>query len=162
MATIIRPMAQGDIAKLTRVFAERWKWRSTHRQYQRYWQEHQKGQRVLLLALCDEQIAGYVNILWQAQDEALRAAKIPEINDLVVHTRFRRQGIALTLMQEAEQVVTVRQEPVVGLGCGVSSYYGAAQRLYAKLGYIPDGRGAQKTPWGLVIYMTKQLSASLR
>lgn len=154
----IRPMQQSDIETLTGIFAERWKVRSARKQFERYWQEHQAGQRVMLLALCDNQIAGYINVLWQAQDKALREANIPEINDLVVLARFRQQGVGVALMRQAEQTVADKGGPIVGLGCGVSPYYGAAQRLYARLGYIPDGRGAQKTPWGLVIYMTKQLS----
>jgi len=29
----------------------------------------------------------------------------------------------------------------IGLGVGLYRDYGSAQRLYAKLGYVPDGRG---------------------
>lgn len=158
MQAVIRRMEESDIEKLTQLFAERWKTRQTRRQYEQYWEEQQNKQRVMLLALWEGQIAGYVNVLWQAQGQSLREAGIPEINDLVVLNAFRKLGIGVALMQEAERVVKTQGLEVVGLGCGVSAYYGAAQRLYAKLGYIPDGRGAQKTPWGLVIYMTKKLT----
>jgi hypothetical protein len=31
--------------------------------------------------------------------------------------------------------------PVMGIGVGLYADYGAAQRLYVRLGYRPDGRG---------------------
>ncbi len=111
----------------------------------------------MLLARCDNEIAGYVNVLWQAQYVAFQEAGIAEINDLIVARKYRRRGIGATLMDEAEQQVAKRGQTVVGLGCGDSAYYDAARRIYAKRGYAPDGSGPQKTPWGMMIYMTKSL-----
>jgi hypothetical protein len=58
---------------------------------------------------------------------------------------------------------------IVALGVGLHSGYGAAQRIYVKRGYIPDGNGAwyqgkqhpQYAPCvlddDLIIYMSKRL-----
>ena len=43
-------------------------------------------------------------------------------------------------MDEAERRIAVRS-PAVGIGVGLYTDYGTAQRMYARRGYIPDGRG---------------------
>lgn len=40
--------------------------------------------------------------------------------------------------------------PVAGIGVGMTPDYGAAQILYVKRGYIPDGRGLTKDGLPLV------------
>ncbi len=155
---ILRPLAQSDIRQLIRVFATPLTWWNTRRQYQRYWQEQQSGERLMLLAMENGEIAGYVNILWKAQYPGFQKNDIPEINDLVVVDKYRCRGIGAALMEEAEQLVASRGYAIVGLGCGDTAYYQAARRLYAKRGYIPDGSGPQKTPWGMMTYSTKKLS----
>jgi GNAT superfamily N-acetyltransferase len=155
---ILRTLAQSDIRQLIRVFATPMTWWETRRQYQRYWQEQQAGQHVMLLAMEGSEIAGYVNVLWKAQYLGFEKNGIPEINDLVVVDKYRCRGIGAALMEEAEQLVASQGHTIVGLGCGNTAYYQAAQRLYTKRGYIPDGSGLQKTRWGLMNYQTKNLS----
>jgi len=43
-------------------------------------------------------------------------------------------------MEKAEQIVAQRSA-IVGIGVGMDADYGAAQRLYVRRGYVPDGRG---------------------
>ncbi len=47
------------------------------------------------------------------------------------------------MIRECERIVRHKGHPH---GFGLTPDYGAAQRLYPKLGYIPDGRGAVPTP----------------
>ena len=63
---------------------------------------------------------------------------IPEIQDLNVLPKFRRQGIATQLLDEAESRIAQRAD-IVGIGFSLYADYGAAQRLYFLRGYIPDG-----------------------
>jgi len=63
---------------------------------------------------------------------------IPEIQDVYVLPNYRKQGIASDLIQYCEAQVA---ENTVGISVPVSPNYGAAQRLYYKLGYMPDGNG---------------------
>jgi ribosomal protein S18 acetylase RimI-like enzyme len=81
---------------------------------------------------------------------------------------FRRRGIGGQLMDEAERRIAERS-PVAGIGVGLSADYGAAQILYIRRGYIPDGRGVSwrgaicqhgdqvSVDDGLVLYFTKVL-----
>jgi hypothetical protein len=43
-------------------------------------------------------------------------------------------------MNEAEHLISGRS-PIAGVGVGLHSDYGAAQRLYVLRGYVPDARG---------------------
>jgi hypothetical protein len=43
-------------------------------------------------------------------------------------------------MDSAETAIAERSR-VAGIGVGLDASYGAAQRLYARRGYVPDGRG---------------------
>ena len=84
--------------------------------------------------------AGYLTVEWRSEYPPFVAQGIPEINDLNVLPQFRRRGIATALIKEAEQCIGERSF-VVGIGVGMTPDYGAAQRLYAVLQYVPDGRG---------------------
>jgi GNAT superfamily N-acetyltransferase len=57
-----------------------------------------------------------------------------------VLANYRRRGIASRLLDRAE-TEAARYSGVVGIAVGLHPGYNAAQRLYAKRGYIPDGRG---------------------
>lgn len=52
----------------------------------------------------------------------------------------RKMGIGNALMEAAEKLA-LEQYGIVGIGVGLYESYGSAQRMYAKGGYIPDGRG---------------------
>lgn len=67
---------------------------------------------------------------------------IPEINDLNVFSAFRNKGIAGRIIDELEAAISETHD-TVGIGVGLFSDYGTAQRLYCKKGYIPDGHGLQ-------------------
>jgi Acetyltransferase (GNAT) domain len=61
--------------------------------------------------------------------------------DLNILRQFRRQGIASHLLDRVEAEVA-RHSGVVGIGVGFYPGYNAAQRLYVRRGYVPDGRMA--------------------
>ncbi len=141
-------------------------WNKPVSQYQRYFAEQEAGRRVVFVADADGRFAGYVTVIWEY--EPFRDAQIPEIQDFNVLPAHRRQGIGSRLMEEAERLVGTRT-PIVGIGVGLYADYGAAQRLYARRGYIPDGRGitydrrvvkpGEYVPVddSLVLYLTKRL-----
>ena len=109
-------------------------------QYEGYLTEQEEGQRLVLVAFLEGLFAGYLTVKWKSEYPPFAAQGIPEINDLNVLLRFRRRGIATALIKEAEQRIGERSS-VVGIGVGMTPDYGAAQRLYAVLQYVPDGRG---------------------
>ena len=96
------------------------------------------------------------------------ALGIPEIQDLNVLPRFRRKGIASAMLDQAEAAAAERSE-VVAIGVGLHPGYNAAQVLYVKRGYVPDGLGVtygvrfveegETLPFddSLVLHFTKEL-----
>ena len=64
----------------------------------------------------------------------------PEIVDFGVLEKFRRRGVGTRLMDAAEAVAG-KLAGLVYLAVGLHKFYGPAQRLYARRGYIPDGSG---------------------
>lgn len=105
-----------------------------------YLAEQNRGMRVVLVAYLDENFVGYVTIKWQSDYPPFAEKGIPEINDLNVLPPFQRRGIATALVDEAEKRIFERSS-VAGIGVGMYAGYGAAQRMYALRGYVPDGLG---------------------
>jgi GNAT superfamily N-acetyltransferase len=110
-------------------------------QLERYLAEQDAGLRVVLLGTLHDAPAGYLTLLWDAEYPPFRAAGVPEVQDLLVAAALRRRGVATALLDEAE-AIAARRAPGIGLSVGVYEAYGPAQRLYARRGYLPDGRGA--------------------
>lgn len=105
-----------------------------------YVQDEESGKRVVLVAEFGGEVAGYVTLLWTAEDPVFRAAGIPEISDLRVLPSFRGRGVGTALLDRVEAEAGERV-PRVGLNVGLHSGYGPAQRLYVRRGYLPDGSG---------------------
>jgi len=136
---VIRELAVADCEVISQAFAAQG-WVKPVEQYQRYLQECLAGTRVVLVAEAAGQFAGYVCILWETDYPAFSAQPIPEIADFNVLKRNQRQGIGSRLLDEAEARIAKRS-PAAGLGVGLTTDYGAAQIMYVKRGYVPDGRG---------------------
>lgn len=66
---------------------------------------------------------------------------LPELQDLRVLPGYRKQGVATSLIAYAEDMARAKDAPGIGISVGLTADYGAAQRLYAGLGYMPDGNG---------------------
>ena len=108
--------------------------------YRHYLAQQDEGRRLAWVAQRHGELAGYVTLLWTSAYGPFADRQVPEVADLNVLPRYRRQGIGNALLDQAESAASARS-PVVGLGVGLYSDYGAAQRIYARRGYVPDGRG---------------------
>lgn len=135
----IRSLRTQDVEPIAAAFAAIG-WNKPGSQYRRYLSEQERGRRAVLVAFVDNVFAGYLTVVWQSDYPPFRSENIPEIQDFNVLPRFRRKGIGTRLMDAAEQMVAQRS-PVIGVGVGMTTDYGAAQRLYVLRGYVPDGRG---------------------
>jgi GNAT superfamily N-acetyltransferase len=163
----LRLLAAEDIEPVVRAFQAQG-WHKPQEQYVRYLAESEQGARTVLLADYAGEFAGYVTVVWESGYAPFRQAQIPEIVDFNVLIKHRRCGIGRALMDEAERRIAARSA-VAGIGVGLTADYGAAQVLYCKRGYVPDGCGAfqrgQMIRYGeqivvdddLVIYLTKRL-----
>ena len=154
MNFLIRQMEASDVEGIATPFALLNKQRD---QYETFWKEHSEGKRVTFVALVGEEVVGYTNLLWQSDYPPFQESGIPEINNMHILDAFQRQGIGTALIREAERVALAHGKNEIGIGFGLTADYGTAQRLYPKLGYFPDGRGAFSTLWGDVLYLIKRL-----
>lgn len=115
-------------------------WNKPESQFERYLVEQQAGTRDVIVAEWGGTFAGYVTVVWGSSYPPFREAAIPEIVDLNVLRARQRRGVATALLDEAELRIGGRSA-VAGIGVGLTADYGPAQILYARRGYVPDGRG---------------------
>ncbi len=133
----VRPMNEHDPAIISAA-CQSVGWKKLEAQYSRYLKQQAAGTRTCLVAEVDGQFAGYVTINWKPAYIRFAEDHIPEIQDLNVLPAFRKRGIGTRLLDQAEGEVA-RTCSVVGIGVGLHPGYNAAQRLYVKRGYVPDG-----------------------
>ncbi|WP_251938160.1 GNAT family N-acetyltransferase [Streptococcus sp. Marseille-Q0941] len=163
---IIRKMIESDIQHLSQGFINQG-WPSREEILTQYFKEQESGERGILVAEIVGAVAGYITILPTAKQGPF-AGMAPELSDFNVFESFQNQGIGNLLIEEAENRVKLIFDKVT-LGVGLHSGYGAAQRLYIKRGYIPDGSGVwyRNQPLemnatiqnndDLVLYLSKEL-----
>lgn len=135
--------------------------------YEQYLQEQALNTRKVWLAFQEEHFVGYVTLNLESLYLPFREQNIPEIMDLNVLPEYRQHGVGFYLLDIAEIWAFDIGYETVGLGVGLHKDYGAAQRLYIKHGYIPDGLGVTynyvptayeesvKTDDDLVLWLTK-------
>lgn len=102
--------------------------------------EQEEGKCIAIMAERDGQAAGYIHVYPDSQWGPLGGQGMPEIVDFGVLEKFRRQGVGGKLMDAAE-AAAAGYGPLVYLAVGLHRFYGPAQILYIKRGYVPDGSG---------------------
>lgn len=164
----IRPMVPDDAERISDAECAQG-WRATPEKYRTRMRDRDAGKCIALVAELDGEPVGYINVYWSAEAGAFAGQNIPEIVDFGVLERCQRRGIGSALMDAAEALAATRCNRVC-LGVGLHAGYGAAQRMYALRGYIPDGSGVWYrdqvcAPYGncvngddLVLYLSKNLS----
>jgi GNAT superfamily N-acetyltransferase len=163
----IRALRSADASALSAAFTSIG-WSKPAEKFVRYAAEADTGSRTNWVAIVHGEMAGYVTLRWDPDYSGIAGLGIPEIQDLNVLPQFRRRGIASALLDRAE-AEAARRSPVVAIGVGLHPGYNAAQVLYAKRGYIPDGLGVtygdrfvkegESLPFdnSLVLHFTKEL-----
>lgn len=99
-----------------------------------------KGDCTALLALYENEIAGFVFLYYKCKWGGLRNQGIPSVVDLFVLQQFRKKCIGSKLMDVAECLASADNTKIY-LDVCLNREYGVAQRFYIKRGYIPDGKG---------------------
>lgn len=164
---VIRALRRSDVSIICR--EERLQgWNSKEAAYENRIRDASAGRCIALCAEYRGEVAGYVNLYFEADAGPFAGAGVPEIVDFGVLQKFRCRGIGSRLIETAERIASERAD-VVCLGVGLHSGYGSAQRMYVKRGYVPDGSGVwyQNRIWGqyepfcndddLVLYLSKRL-----
>jgi len=162
----IRQMIETDVDKIYQELSEH-EIRKPLAYVQSCWEENKTGERITLIAEYDGRFAGWLHLLDKSYYPFFVEQGIPEINNFDVVPPLRRLGIGNALMDAVEKIAFERYG-IVGIGVGLFSNYGNAQRIYAKRGYIPDGRGMMvhgqpaepgsfvEVGHDLALYMTKK------
>lgn len=111
--------------------------------YQRCLEKREEGSLDIVVAsVHDGAPAGFCLLNWQPQYPYFRACGIPEVQDLNVLRDYRKRGIGRAIITFCEALARQKGYEEMGIGVGLDSRFGAAQRLYVRMGYIPDGSGA--------------------
>lgn len=85
---------------------------------------------------------GYAQLIWSPEYAPFKRLDIPEIQDVSVVPSARRQGLGQALVAHCELAARAAGKTDIGIGVGIHAGFGAAQRLYVRMGYMPDGLGA--------------------
>ena len=164
---VLRALQKDDCVKISMEFKAQG-WNKPESQFSKYYQSQTEGKRDVILAEVHGAFAGYLTIKWKSDYLPFKDNEIPEIADFNVLKKFQRRGIGTKLMDEAEYRI-MQVSRYAGIGFGVYQDYGAAQILYVKRNYIPDGNGLVKNSkpihYGeeivvddsIIMYLTKKL-----
>jgi GNAT superfamily N-acetyltransferase len=159
-----------DIGLLAAAFATYDKNKS-NQLFEQYYLEQKNGDLICLVANVDNNDVGYLTICWKSPYESFNRRAIPEIKDLNVLPHYRGKGYGARLMAHAEEIISEKSD-FAGIGVGLYSDCGTAQRMYVRRGYIPDGLGLMhkylkvepgskvKVDDDLTIMLTKRLNTS--
>lgn len=119
-------------------------WNKKKSLYVKYFNQQIAGKRVLLVAFVNKSFAGYGNLVWRPYYLPFKKKGIPEIQDLNVLHKFRKQGVGSSLIKACEKIAKRANKKIIGIGVGITKDYGNAMRLYPQLRYIFDGTGVDK------------------
>jgi ribosomal protein S18 acetylase RimI-like enzyme len=95
------------------------------------------GAQTYLVAWLGDEPVGHAHVAWAGTKLGM-----PEIQDVFVEPRLRRQGVATALSRGAEREAVRRGHDRISLSVGIGNE--AAQRLYERLGYADAGIEPQR------------------
>lgn len=163
---IIRSMLERDSQILAEAFLAQG-WDKPVSLFEKYYRRQESDEHLVCIAEVKNQLAGYVTLLPETSAGPFSSLKILEIVDLNVLMDYQMDGVGSALLYCAEMLAGQFSD-TVSLAVGLHYGYGAAQRLYVKKGYIPDGsgvwyQGSQLEQYAdcvnddeLVLYLSKQ------
>ena len=135
---LIRGMEGDDAQMIYRTYLS-YGWHPSLQTYENYYREQEAGVRQVFVAVCRGEVCGYCTLVRQS-DVGADGGRYPKIVDLSVFRHMQNRGIGNKLLDVVEQAAAQISNRVY-LSVGLHSGYGAAQRIYAKRGYLPDGTG---------------------
>lgn len=137
----VRPIQETNFKDLDEYFGLSTVYKKPVEHWQKYLEETQVGIRLAVIAEMDGKTIGYATLKFESEYSSFKNTGTPEINDLGVAPSERNSGVGRSMIEFLEQAAKEKGCKEIGIGFGLYNDYGPAQRLYIKMGYIPDGRG---------------------
>lgn len=137
---IIHKAETADFARLDYIVAGMGSSKTTG-YFSRQLSYQEQGKREVFISTIDGADVAYCILNWDPKYTFFRKMGIPEVQDLNVLPHFRRLGVATTMIEYCEGLARDKGIDMMGIGVSVSANFGPAQRLYTKMGYVPDGYG---------------------
>lgn len=146
-------------------------WHPSLETYTNYFKEQTENKRKVFIAEYKGDVAGLCTLVLEPTEGPFAQTGYPEIVDFTVFFHLHKKGIGSKLLDVVESEAEKFADTVY-LAVGLHSGYGAAQKIYAKRGYIPDGSGVwyqgkqleQYAPChnddDLLLFMSKRLKKS--
>ena len=113
----IRPFVKSDTLVIVSCFSAH-KNPKPQSTFDMYFSQQEAGDRLVWVAYCEDQFAGYCTLKWQSDYESFREQGIPEIKDLNVLPPFRCKGIGSKLLETVENEA-FKKGNTVGIGAGL-------------------------------------------
>ncbi len=136
----IRPMRQTDIEAIAVNRCLPWSTiQESKDKWDNYYREQQTSVRTVAIVEHNETIMGYGSLLLKSKYPYF--AGLPEVHDIWIYEEYRKKGIGSRLIGWLENLAKEKGYQEIVIGVGLYADYGSAQRLYVRLGYLPDGRG---------------------
>ncbi len=136
---MIRSMLASDIDIICRNLEEQ-AWHADIYKFKTYLEMQLEQTRIIFIACNDQDVLGYATLDKNPSYGPLKNQHIPMIIDLNVFKKYQHQGVGTKIMDTIENYVKTYASRIQ-LGVGLHRGYGAAQKLYVKRGYVPDGSG---------------------
>jgi GNAT superfamily N-acetyltransferase len=140
MQLTIRQCEIGDISTLNQ-FVKNVSHPIENKYFETAFAEQNQQKRLMLLAFVDDVVQGYAHLNFNPLYAPFSRLAIPEIQDLYISPDCRCQGLGEQVILACERAAKNQGAEHIGIGVGISGDFGAAQRLYSRLGYQPDGAG---------------------
>lgn len=167
-----RPMVESDITQMNDGFVAQG-WGDRTNILQKYLREQEAGTRYVVFAEADGSAVGYATLVAGDTEGPFAGMGLPNVVDFNVLEAYQCHGIGSGILDRIEAIARdVLHSDIITLGVGMHPGYGAAQRMYVKRGYLPDGSGlwyqnrllahgaACRNDDDLVLYLCKELNAS--
>lgn len=138
---LIRDISPDDFTSLDSYFGQHSIYKKPKNHWQNYLKEHENHNRIVKVVEMNHHAIAFGTLKFKTDYPGFEKNNIPEINDILVAPDYRRRGIGRTLVKALEDSARENNYSLVGLGVGLYPDYGSAQRLYIKMGYVPNGLG---------------------
>ena len=138
---IIRDLEEKDFDNLDLNFGAASVYKKPITLWGEYLSQNSLRTRLVKVIELNGKVIGFGTLKFSSDYINFRLQNIPEINDILIAPSDRNKGFGQAIVHALELEAKKLGHVVIGLAVGLYKDYGSAQRLYAKMGYVPDGNG---------------------